>query len=91
MANQDARISQVYALIIADTPPFDLEIAASAVEFLYVVGDPTPELRLAQSVVEFLAVMDSAAAADNPIDPIASSWVPGPRWQMHARPAGGGS
>jgi hypothetical protein len=83
-----ARTSQLLALIVGDTPPFELDLAASVVEFLYEVGTPDPELQLASSVVEYLAVLGQTTPSDVAIDPIAQGFVPGPRWQMASRTAG---
>jgi hypothetical protein len=88
MALQDAEIAQVYALLVGDTPPFELDISASAVEFLYVFGTPARELDIAASAVEFLYVESAAAESNVPVDPVAVGFLPGPVWQMAARQAG---
>jgi len=87
----EADIAQVFTLIVGDTPPFDLELASSVVEYLYEVGIPGVELECAASCIEYLAIMSPPEAPDTPVDPIASSFVPGPRWQMAGRPQGGGA
>lgn len=85
---QRARTSQLLALIVGDTPPFELDIAASAIEFLYETGTITPELELAASAIEYLYVPGAAPSSALPNDPIAVGYVPGPRWQMAARQRG---
>jgi hypothetical protein len=88
VTNQNAQVSQVLALIVGDTPPFELDIASSVVEFLYAVGTPDPELQLSASVVEYLAILGTQTPADVAVDPVAQGFVPGPRWQMASRTAG---
>jgi ADP-ribose pyrophosphatase YjhB (NUDIX family) len=87
MANT-GEIAQVFALVIDAAPSSELRLAASAVEFLYVFGTPARELRLSTSAVEFLYVATSPATDNTPVDPICVGFVPGPVWQMAARPAG---
>lgn len=83
-----AQVSQLYTLIVGDTPPFEMDCAASAIEFLYTVGTLEPELQLAACAIEYLATRSAPVAANIPNDPIAMGYVPGPRWQMAARQAG---
>lgn len=81
-------IAQIGALIIDAAPSVELRLAASAVEFLYIFGTPERELRLASSAVEFLYVATEPEVDNTPVDPIAVGFVPGPVWQMAARPEG---